>query len=43
MLAAFAAMVVHSMGYAAFLTDPLTWTLLALAVVLPEAIAIRRS
>ncbi len=43
LLAAFAAMVVHSMGYAAFLTDPLTWTLLALAVVLPEAIAIRRS
>jgi O-antigen ligase len=43
LLAAFAAMVVHSMGYAAFLTDPLTWTLLALAVVLPEAIAVRRS
>ena len=39
--AAFAAMLVHSMGYAAFLTDPLTWVLLALALVLPEAVASR--
>jgi hypothetical protein len=35
LLATFAAMVVHSLGYAAFLTDPLTWLLLALAAVLP--------
>lgn len=35
LLATFAAMVVHSLGYAAFLTDPLTWLILALAVVLP--------
>ncbi|MDX6662677.1 MAG: hypothetical protein QOG09_779, partial [Solirubrobacterales bacterium] len=32
--AAFVAMIVHSMTYAAFLTDPLTWALLAFAVVL---------
>lgn len=30
--AAFVAMVVHSLGYAAFLTDPITWALLALGV-----------
>ncbi len=41
LLAAFAVMVVHSMGYAAFLTDPLTWAILALAVALPEAIGAR--
>ena len=41
LFAAFAAMVVHSLGYAAFLTDPLTWALLALALVLPEAIGAR--
>jgi O-antigen ligase len=35
LLATFAAMVVHSLGYAAFLTDPLTWLILALAAVLP--------
>ncbi len=34
-LAAFVAMIVHSFGYAAFLSDPITWTLLALAVALP--------
>jgi hypothetical protein len=28
-LAAFAALVVHTVGYAGYLTDPLTWTLLA--------------
>jgi O-antigen ligase len=38
LFAAFAAMVVHSMGYAAFLTDPLTWVLLALTLVLPAAV-----
>lgn len=31
LLAVYAAMVVHSLGYAAFLTDPITWTVLALA------------
>jgi putative inorganic carbon (hco3(-)) transporter len=35
LLAAFVAMVVHSLGYAAFLVDPITWLLLALAVALP--------
>jgi putative inorganic carbon (hco3(-)) transporter len=43
LFAAFAAMLVHSMGYAAFFTDPLTWVLLALALVLPEAVAARGS
>jgi O-antigen ligase len=33
-LAAFTAMFVHSMSYAAFLSDPLTWTLLGLGIVL---------
>jgi putative inorganic carbon (HCO3(-)) transporter len=37
LLAAFVAMVVHSLGYAAFLTDPITWVILALAVPLPVA------
>jgi putative inorganic carbon (hco3(-)) transporter len=32
--AAFAALLVHTIGYAAYLTDPLTWALLALAAVL---------
>ena len=32
--AAFVAMVVHSLTYAAFLSDPLTWTLLGLGIVL---------
>ncbi len=41
LLAAFTVMVVHSMGYAAFFTDPLTWAILALAVALPEAIGAR--
>jgi O-antigen ligase len=31
----FVAMVVHSMGYAGFLTDPATWALLALGLALP--------
>lgn len=35
LLAALAAMVVHSLGYAAFMTDPITWLLLALVVALP--------
>lgn len=30
LLAAFAAMLVHTIGYAGYLTDPLTWTLLAI-------------
>lgn len=43
LFAAFAAMLVHSMGYAAFLTDPLTWAILALVLVLPEATGSRAS
>lgn len=31
LLAIYAAMIVHSLGYAAFLTDPITWVTLALA------------
>lgn len=34
-LAAFAAMIVHSLGYAAFLVDPITWALLGIAAALP--------
>lgn len=37
LLAAFAAMVVHSLGYAAFFSDPITWALLGLAALLPAA------
>jgi len=33
--ACFVGMVVHSMGYAGFLTDPATWALLALGLALP--------
>ena len=32
--AAFCALLVHTIGYAAYLTDPLTWTLLAVGGVL---------
>jgi putative inorganic carbon (HCO3(-)) transporter len=32
--AAFAALLVHTIGYAAYLTDPLTWALLAIGAVL---------
>jgi O-antigen ligase len=32
LLAVYALMLVHSLGYAAFLTDPITWTVLAIAV-----------
>jgi putative inorganic carbon (hco3(-)) transporter len=32
--AAFAALLVHTVGYAAYLTDPLTWALLAMGAVL---------
>jgi hypothetical protein len=32
--AAFAGLVVHSIGYAGFLTDPLTWALLAVGSAL---------
>jgi O-antigen ligase len=35
--AAFVAMLVHSLSYAAFLSDPLTWTLLALGIALAGA------
>ena len=33
------ALVVHSLGYAGFLTDPATWALLAVAVALRRAAA----
>jgi O-antigen ligase len=39
-LAGYAVMLVHSLGYAALLTDPITWMLLALAVALPGRLAI---
>jgi hypothetical protein len=32
--ASFAALLVHTIGYAAYLIDPLTWALLAVAAVL---------
>jgi len=32
LLAVYAVMIVHSLGYAAFLTDPITWAVLAVAV-----------
>ena len=34
---AFAAMIVHTIGYGAFLTDPLTWAILAIAASLAAA------
>ncbi|GAC1538088.1 MAG: hypothetical protein NVS2B9_04530 [Myxococcales bacterium] len=40
--AALCALIFHTMLYAAFLEDPLTWTLLALAVVLGRADPVRR-
>ncbi len=39
-LAGYAVIVVHSLGYAALLTDPITWMLLGLAVALPGRLAI---
>lgn len=36
-LAAMAAMAVHSLGYGAFYADPITWALLALALALPAS------
>lgn len=36
-LAALTLMFVHSLGYAAFFTDPISWALLALAAALPAA------
>jgi O-antigen ligase len=43
--AAFTALVLHTLLYAAFLEDPITWTLLAAAIVLsrPEPSALRSS
>jgi O-antigen ligase len=35
-LAAFAALVLHTLAYASFLEDPATWTLLGIAVALPR-------
>jgi len=35
-LACYAALLIHTLGYAAFLTDPITWTLLALGLALRE-------
>ncbi len=42
-LAAFAALLVHTMAYAGFYEDPITWVLLAAAVSLGAAPAIRAS
>ena len=39
--AAFAALLVHTLLYAAFLEDPLTWALLALGTGLAAAVAVR--
>jgi O-antigen ligase len=36
LLAAFAALVLHTLAYASFLEDPATWTLLGIAVALPR-------
>jgi O-antigen ligase len=41
-LAAFFALVVHSLAYDAFLTDPITWTLLAVGVALAPATVVER-
>jgi O-antigen ligase len=43
LLAAFAALVLHTMAYDAFLSDPLSWLLLALAVALPAGATGARS
>ena len=40
LLAAFAAMVIHSLGYAAFLIDPITWALLGVTAALAHAVAL---
>ena len=40
--AAFAALVFHTLVYAAFLEDPLTWALLAAGVALAPAAAVRQ-
>jgi hypothetical protein len=43
--AAFAALVLHTFGYAAFLEDPLTWALLAMGIAfahVPRAAAAQR-
>jgi hypothetical protein len=37
LLAAFAALLVHTIGYGGFLTDPLTWALLAVGAALSPA------
>jgi putative inorganic carbon (HCO3(-)) transporter len=43
LIAVYAVMLVHSLGYAAFLTDPITWALLALAsATLMPALAVRK-
>jgi hypothetical protein len=41
-VAAFIALVVHSLAYDAFLTDPITWTLLAVGMALAPAAATER-
>jgi putative inorganic carbon (HCO3(-)) transporter len=38
--AAFAALLVHTIGYAAYLTDPLTWALLAMGAVLAAEVGV---
>jgi O-antigen ligase len=40
MAAAFTALLVHTIGYAAYLTDPLTWALLAMGAVLAAEVGV---
>jgi hypothetical protein len=40
MAAAFCALLVHTIGYAAYLTDPLTWALLAMGAVLAAEVGV---
>jgi len=42
-LAAFAALLVHTMAYAGFFEDPITWTLLAVGASLAAPPAVRTS
>ena len=42
-LAAFVALLVHTMAYAGFFEDPITWVLLAIGASLAHAPAVRES
>ena len=41
-LAAFVALLVHTMAYAGFFEDPITWVLLAVGASLAQSLRIRR-